>query len=284
MMRCQRCGAVNEEGDQFCGRCGSLLTGTSPASFYTPGEANTFQHPGQQPGSADWQAPTVAVPRPITPTQPGGSGGWVAGTWTQPPSSRYGSPSVPTNGAAAAPQPAKRRRRRWPLNLLLFVLIVALLAAGSWVFLLRPAVHQSVDGEIRQGLQSAVGQIPLGVAQAAQANVRFPIAEDQINTYLGEHTAALAPITNMNVSLQPGVMVITFQAYGFGSTVRLGLQAEGGKLVANNVEVSGLLWWVESAAELTPRLNDALSQASNNLGRPISSVSIDEGVMNLVFA
>ncbi len=278
-MRCQRCGTINEDGDQFCGRCGSLLMGTSPASFYPPSGANTVQ----QPGSADWQAPTVAVPRPIPPTQPGESSGWTVGGWVTPPGgSRYNPPSAPQH--TSAPAPAKRRRRRWPLNLLLFVLILAVLVAGAWVFFLRPAVHQSVDGEIRQGLQSAVGQIPVGVAQAASANVPFPIAEDQINSYLGEHTAALAPITNMNVVLQPGVMVITFQAYGFGSTVRLGLQAEGGKLVANNVEVSGLLWWVESAAELTPRLNEALSQASSNLGRQISSVSIDDGVIHLVFA
>jgi hypothetical protein len=279
MMRCQRCGTVNEDGDQFCGRCGSVLTGASAASFYPPGGANT----AQQPGSADWQAPTVAVPRPLSPAQPGASSGWAAGTWTQPPGSGYGPPTAPQNPSAAASMQPARRRRRWPLNLLLFVLIVALLVAGAWVLLLRPAVHQSVDAEIRQGLQSAVGQIPLGAAQRASANIPFPIPEDQINTYIGEHTAALAPITDMNVTLQPGVMVITFQAYGFGSTVRLGLQAEGGKLAATNVEVSGLLWWVESADELTPRLNDALSQASSNLGRQISSVSIDEGLIQLTF-
>jgi len=276
-MRCQRCGAVNEERDQFCGHCGSALRGASVAPSYPVGGTNTLQ----QPDLADWQAPTVAVPRPIPSSRPPNAPGWTERGWQPPPESRYNGLSPTQSASAAVPS---KRRRRWPLNLLLFVVIFALLLTAGWILILRPAVHQSVDGEVRQGLQEAIGQIPVNLAQRAQAGVPVPIAEDQINSYISQHTAVLAPITDMNVVLQLGVMVITFQAYGFGSTVRLGLQAQGGKLVATNVEVSGLLWWVESAAELTQRLDDALSQASNNLGRPISSVEIDDGVMQLVFA
>ncbi len=317
-MLCGRCGVVNEEGDQFCGHCGNLLMATPSAGHWrgdpsVPPGASTAQpvtwgvqggtpsplpatvYPAEAgalpPSAVNWQAAqTVAVPQPVQPAQmvPPAS----AGTWIQPPAHFYPSPSATGWTAPAGEAPAtfahlpikKRPRRRWPWYFLLLLVILGLSASASWIFVLRPQVHQSVDGEIRQGLQQAVDQIPLDVARRAPANFPFPVTEEQINAYIDAHSAALAPITSMHVSLQPGVMVVDFQAYGFGSTVRLGLNVQDGKLIANNVQVSGLLWWVESADELTPRLNEALSQVDERLGRQISSVTIDDGVLQAIFA
>ena len=293
-MFCQSCGAANQDTDQFCGQCGSMLKVSAPQApgwgalptSLSPQAATVYPPAG---AAEDWQAPTLAVPPPVRTSRPedvpaGGRG------WTPQPDYGYASLSptgwrTPPGGVPAVPpaRPAKRRRR-WPWYFLLFLLIFGVVATGGWIFFLRPAVHQSVDGEIQQGLQRAVGQIPFDAARNAPSGYPLPIPEDQMNTYLSQNSGALAPITSMQISLQPGVMIVTFQAYGFGSTVRLGLAVQGGKLIAQNVQVSGLLWWVENAQELTPRLNEALAQVSTNLGHPLASVVIDEGVLQLTFA
>jgi len=233
-----------------------------------------------QPLSAQ---PTQYVP----PYSPGGWGGQPSAYGYAPsPQATWIEPSYPPPAHPASSQPAPaaaRRRRRWPWYVLLVLVVLGLLLSGSWILILRPAIHQSVDGEIRQGLQQAVDQIP-PVAEAAPAGVPFPVTEDNVNQYIAQNLSQLAPITDMHVALQPDVMVVTFQAYGFESTVRFGLAVEGGRLTAQNVAVSGLLSWVESSAELAPRLNDALGQVSGKLGRSLSSATIDDGQVVFVFA
>lgn len=293
-MFCQSCGAANQDNDQFCGQCGSVLKASAPQGHAWGGSptqlsplAATVYPPAS--GAEDWQAPTIAAPPPVRTSRPADAPAGGRG-WTPQPDYGYASPSPGGGqtppGAARTALPAQRakRRRRWPWYFLVFLLIFGLVAAGGWIFLLRPAVHQSVDGEVQQGLQRAVGQIPFDAARSAPSRYVLPIPEDQMNSYLNQNSSALAPITSMQVSLQPGVMIVTFQAYGFGSTVRLGLAVQNGKLIAQNVQVSGLLWWVENAQELTPRLNDALAQVSTNLGHTLASVAIDEGVLHLTFA
>ncbi len=288
-MVCQRCGAFNEGGDQFCGNCGAALT---------PGRSSGNKAPVSPavPYDSSMNAPTLAQPLYASPpTQyvppeysPGA--GWAApqGNYALPPQATWADASLgqpPFSASRPAPQglPARRKRRRWPWYLLLFLVIFALVVCGSWVFLLRPAIHQSVDGQIRQGLQQAVDQIP-PVGQAAPPGIAFPVTQGQINDYLERNVTELAPITNMQISLQPGVMVSTFQAYGFGSTVSLGLAVKNGTLVAQNVTVSGLLAWVESSADLTTRFDEALSQVPSRLGRRIAAVSIQDGEIDFTFA
>ncbi len=294
-MFCQSCGAANDTNDQFCGQCGSMLKGSAPQGQpwgALPTSLSPLADTQYTPAGAaqDWQSPTLAVPPPVRPSRPADTpAGWQG--WTPQPG--YGTPSLAPTGWRTPPPdaepmnpPARRakRRRRWPWYFLLFLLIFGVVSAGGWIFFLRPAIHQSVDGEIQQGLQQAVDQIPFDAARAAPSGYPLPIPEDQMNSYLSNNSAALAPITSMKISLQQGVMVVTFQAYGFESTVRLGLAVQDGKLIAQNVQVSGLLWWVENAQELTPRLNNALSQVSTNLGHDLASVTIEEGVLTLKFA
>ncbi len=294
-MFCQSCGAANDTNDQFCGQCGSMLKGSAPQGQpwgALPTSLSPLADTQYTPAGAaqDWQSPTLAVPPPVHTSRPADvPAGWQG--WT--PQTGYGTPSLAPTGWRTPPPdaeptnpPARRakRRRRWPWYFLLFLLIFGVVSAGGWIFFLRPAIHQSVDGEIQQGLQQAVDQIPFDAARAAPSGYPLPIPEDQMNSYLSNNSAALAPITSMKISLQQGVMVVTFQAYGFESTVRLGLAVQDGKLIAQNVQVSGLLWWVENAQELTPRLNNALSQVSTNLGHDLASVTIEEGVLTLKFA
>src|SRR5690348_2461257 len=157
-MVCQRCGVINEGGDQFCGNCGAALVSGHPPANRAPALPATAYGSGmdatilaQPPSPA--QPPTQYVPPEYNP------GGWAAQpyayspppqeTWADLPPARI-APYTPSPAARSSPA---RRRRRWPWYLLLFLVIFGLVASGCWVLLLRPAVHQSVDGQIRQGLQ-----------------------------------------------------------------------------------------------------------------------------------
>lgn len=187
------------------------------------------------------------------------------------------------------PAPA-RRRRRWPWYLLLAVTLLGGVLSAIWIGAIRPGIHQSVAAQIRQVLQQAVAQIP-PPSPGSDTATPAPITEAQINQEINQNSAQFAPLTQLHVSLQPGVLTLTFQTYGFGSTIHLGLGVEhqpgqdlqANKLLAQNVFVGGLLAWVESAQELTPLLNVALERAASKLVHPLAFISIGQGQIQWVF-
>jgi hypothetical protein len=308
-MVCRQCGAFNAQEDSFCGNCGQPLPGTGPAAPNnqgtllssaprTTGQPSDLgtptiraMNPPGNPGSgmreSDWNAPTQAVQAPLTPPLPPtiASDPWAR----QGPISPYPPPSAPTWNSGSTPPPVrqttfpKKKRRRWPWYLLLTLVLLVGALAGTWLLFLRPIIHQDAETQIQRGLQAGVDQVPVSLAQDAPPGVPFLITEDQVNSYLNDQLSNLAPITDMHVSLQPGVMVVTLKTFGFGSTVRLGIALDGGRLVAQNVDVSGLLWWVEKGSELTPLLNNSLHQVQTRLGRPILSVNIEDGQIVVIF-
>lgn len=292
-MICPRCGTINDGIDQFCGNCGAVMASSRPdvnrtpvppaaqydASMDAPTMAQTF--PLAQPTQY------VSPPTQYVPPEYGPGGAWAAQQGGYPAPTQAGWADYPIAQPvppSAYSSPTGKKRRRWPWYLLLFLVIFGVVLSTSWIFLLRPAVHQSVDGEIRAGLQQAIDQIPSVPVQIAPPGSMVPAKEADINAYLAQNVSALAPITDMHVSLQPGVMVVTFQAYGFGSTIHLGLAVQDGILVATNVDVSGLLWWVETNSDLTTRFDEALAQVPDKLGRKLTAVAIDTGVIVFTLA
>lgn len=275
-MICQRCGTTNEGSDPWCRVCGAVLM---PCLASAQMKETPVALPGtSQPLTRSW-TPLVGATGKLARYQQISEESWI-----EPSIAQSIRATPPLKGSAMPAQPLAVRNRRWRwLWYLLFILaVLGIIVSAGWLVLVRPIVHQAVDEQIRHGLQRAVEDIaPL--AAVGPAEVPFPVTEQALNTYIAQHTDQLAPITQMHVSLQPEVMVVTFQTYGFGSTIRLGLSVVAGQLVAQNVDVSGLLWWVESPAELTPRLNQALSQVPGKVRRTFSSVSITAGVILLLF-
>lgn len=277
-MICQRCGTNDEGSTPSCSACGAMLASPRLVGI----QMNDV--PALQRGTSQLLSRSLSLEA--------GVGGQAArdeqrreDPWAGPPIVQTSRSTLSARRAAASAQPLALRkgRRRWPWYLLLLLAVLGLAVSASWLLLVRPIVHQAVDEQIRHGLQRAVEDIP-PLAFAAPAGVPFPLTAQSLNIYIAQHTDQLTPITQMHVSLQSEVMVITFQTYGFGSTIRLGLSVVAGQLVAQHVEVSGLLWWVESSSELTPRLNQALSQISGKLRRALASIQITDGVIQMLFA
>lgn len=236
--------------------------------------------------------PTQYAPPPITfgdwPGQPPGPG------YVAPPSSSWAlspwapHPAAPSSGFASQgpgiPAAAPGQRRRMPgwQRVLLAVLAILLVLVGVWIIIARPIIHQNVDSQIQQGLQSAVDQIfPLPPGIEASGQQLYD--QNDLNNYLAQRSSQLAPLTDFHVSLQPNLLVATFKIFGLGSTIQFGLYVRGGALQATDVSVSGLLSWVESADELTPRLNNALGQINGRLGRQFTAVQITSGKITIDF-
>lgn len=303
-MVCQRCGTFNESGDRFCGGCGNVLitTVSSPVSNQ-PGSSPSVPPPveaassgpqvAQYGGFSGNQAPAQPLafqPTQYAPPPVSASGAWPgqspgAGYAAPPPPPWAPPPWVPPSGAipsgARVPPPASRRRLpRWQRILLILVAIVLVLT-GAWIFIARSLIHNSVDGQIRDGLQSVVNQIfPLPSDIAVPG---YQYHQSEINNYIAQNSSQLSPLTDLQVSLQQDLIVATFKTFGFGSTVQFSLDINGGTLIATNVSVSGLLSWVESADEMTSRLNDALGQIGNRLGRRFQSVQVIPGSIVFTF-
>jgi len=157
----------------------------------------------------------------------------------------------------------------------------------SWIVLIRSAIHQSVDAQIRQGLQQAINRIPSVVSLVPQgvAIPTIPLTEDRINSFIAQNADQLNPVTNLQVKLQQNVITLTFQVYGFGMSINMGLTVDQqGNPVAQNVDDSGLLSWVESPSELTQALNSMLPKVPGQIGRSFQAIAIEDGVIQLTFA
>ncbi len=292
-MACYQCGAPMQSEALRCSQCGVTLAPSQLPSEHTPEERwsgflddrRALPLPRAQPSASQPRdaRSLASASRFEWGEQPSPTGGYALPLESETPL-RVSPRRSPGGGKPVISAQLKPRRRRWrlPALLLLTLLLVGGIVSGSWLFWLRPIVHHAVEQQIRQGLQRAIEDLPK-VPTATPPGVPVPLTEATLNHYISQHADQLSPITDMHVSLQPGIMVISFQTFGFGSTIRLGLGVVKGQPVVQNVEVSGLLWWVESATELTPPLDTALSQVPGKVGRSLASVRIEQGTVQLEF-
>ena len=165
---------------------------------------------------------------------------------------------------------------RWQRNLLILIAVLLVLT-GAWIFVARPLIHQSVDSQIESGLQSAVDQVPFLPLDKPQ----YTLLQGEIDNYIALNSSQLSPVTDLQISLQANLIVATFKTFGVGSTVQFNIGVASGKAIATDVSVSGLISLVESADELTARLDDALGQLNGKVERQFVSVQIMPG--ELVF-
>jgi hypothetical protein len=189
---------------------------------------------------------------------------------------------MPQNAATgySATRPTRRRNRAGCTLGCLTVLVFLLLVVGTgWLFLLRPYLHNIAQTQLDHAMSSGVQQIPPTIVALPPG--KLPVVENSINNLIVLNLAPSDPIKNPSTLIAPDGIHISFQLYGFGCTVSAKPALQNGRLVATNVAVNGPIGLIMSPEELTPLLNQRLSDAQNQLKHPIQSLQLMNHEMDL---
>ena len=290
-MNCLQCNAPLEDQARFCRNCGSPVAINSPIlppttdnsptvptsipasaqqPYYVPQEQ--WQSPFTQPASPGWNQ--VAQTQPVAPpSQYAPQGQWVpqaqpaSPQYMPPPSVQPGSmQSTGTPPGAAAPA---RRKRRWPLHLLITLIILAILLAGGWIFAGRPILHSVAQNQFDQLIAS---QINLLVPLPPSVTSTLAVTETGLNNLITLNHAPSDPVQNAVAHITPGGVELDFQLFGFTCSITGVPIASNGQVVMTQVHTSGLLSLVMSSDEMMTLLNGHLHDAFTRLHREATNV------------
>lgn len=192
-----------------------------------------------------------------------------------------GSQMLPAVINSAYSQGDAQRRKRSKGGCILgclttLVLLLVILGAG-WIFILRPYAHNIAQTELDKAMTSAVDQMPTSqLTQLLPPGSKLPINESTINNLIVLNLAPSDPVQKPATSITPQRVRIAFEVYGYPSAISMVPALDSnGHLVANNVNVEGVLGFIMSPDELKPLLDKHLSDAQNKLGRAIKAVKLD---------
>jgi hypothetical protein len=175
----------------------------------------------------------------------------------------------------------------WTLVILVWAVLIAVVAYN---YFLRDSVSQQVGNLIgRQLAQQGQSQVGQQIEQGAQAGLPTVVAglpsgelrvtEQQANGFLASRASSMRPIDGVQVHFVPGELQASISALGTTSTFRSGLAVQGGRIVATDPQVSGMLNQVINVQDLTRSLENQLNAQLDAQGRRVSGVQINQGEM-----
>lgn len=281
-MKCQQCQTPLSLNARFCPHCG-----TPVEEEKLPTEpAHIVEELPTQPFSIS----NVAHPELHTPDEQSSISARPAlSPISQSPPLLYYKLNTTTKGSQMLPavinsttsQGDARRSRRSKSGCILgclttIVLLLVILGAG-WIFILRPYVHNIAQTELDKAMTAAVNQMPTSqLTQLLPPGSTLPINESTINNLIVLNLAPSNPVQKPKTSITPERIRIDFEIYGYPSAISMVLALDStGHLVANNVNVEGVLGLIMSPDELKPMLDKHLSDAQNKLGRSIKAVKLN---------
>ena len=287
-MNCLQCNAPLEDQARFCRNCGSPVAINSPVMPSTSNNNSpTVPTPMPQPYYApqeQWQSPLTLPAAPeLNPVTQAGSvapqspyapqGQWMPQAQPVPP--QYMPPSAIQPGSmqslgmppgAAVPT---RRKRKWPLRLLITLIILIVLLAGGWIFAGRPILHSVAQNQFDQLIG---GQINLLVPLPPSVTSSLTVTETGLNNLITLNHAPSDPVQNAVAHITPGGVELDFQLFGFACSIKGIPIASNGQVVMTQVQVSGILSLVMSPDEMTTLLNGHLHDALTRLQREVTNV------------
>lgn len=234
-----------------------------PQPYYAPQEQ--WQAPLTLPAT---QAGPVTPPSPFAP-----QGQWmpqaqpVQPPYMPPPAMQPGSmQSAGTPPGTAVPA---QRKRRWPLRLLITLIILIVLLAGGWIFAGRPILHSVAQNQFDQLIGS---QINLLVPLPPSVTSSLAVTETGLNNLITLNHAPSDPVQNAVAHITPAGVELDFQLFGFGCSIKGIPVVSNGQVVMTQVQVSGILSLVMSSDEMTTLLNGHLRDAFARLHRQATNV------------
>jgi hypothetical protein len=291
-MNCLQCNALLEDQARFCRNCGSPVAISSPAMPPANDNSPTIPTPMSTSMPQPQYAPQAPLTLPASPPSPPfpqpqyapqAQAQWMP--QAQPMLPQYAPPvAVPQPGSmqsqGASPGRALRRKRRWPLRVLISLIILVALLVGGWFLAGRPILHSVAQNQFDQLLAGQISTIlPLPPVVSSLA-----ISENELNNLIAFNHAPSDPVQNAVAHVAPAVIAsdgsytggveLDFQLFGFGCSIKGIPVASNGQVVMTHVQVSGILSLVMSPDEMTTLLNGHISDALANLHRQVTSITL----------
>ena len=289
-MKCVQCDVPLEANARFCRNCGlpvavsqshhvlispteeQVTENTIPISSLVQqlNSASSPQSPYQQ-----HQAPTLSqdantfpvahTPVPMfhqssTPAQ-------LPVNSYQPREANRGTRSAVVN----APRP--RNRTGCILGCLGTLLVLVLLVGATWIFALRPFVHDTAITQMDNAMTSAVNRIP-AVGLPIPPGTTLPISDNTVNTLLSNTNADSDAVQGTDIQFTSNQALLDFKLYGQDCTITSVPQVQNGVLVATNVAVSGVISLVLTPKDVTTLLNRHLAEVTTRINHSVTKVHL----------
>jgi hypothetical protein len=257
-VRCVQCGWQNEPSDRMCGGCGQPLF-----------------HAGSTFGSSPDPAPTLAssrvvAPPPLSPVSPETrTAAWSVQGYPQqfsPQTSTVAATplrAAPQFGSATVSQSQTKGGSCLARALIALavaaVLSVVMMACG-WAAVLRPALHRSLDQQLRSGLAAQVDKIPVIPVGYAPITQTITDAEFNQQARAGNPQNDQGDMKDIRIHFLPGEVTMTYLLWGSPGKISTHIVAIRGRLLVQNTKVEGSLAQIETGDELEDALNSSLAR------------------------
>jgi hypothetical protein len=224
----------------MCGGCGQPLRDSSA------GPLRPASGPPYNAASYANDAPTslssgVEAPRNARAGPPGG-----------------GNPAVwPGPGNAAGASQASRSARGWRRALLIVFVVLLVLTLGgvaAWNGIIRPAVHNAVDTQLRADFARAVQSIPGDLPP-----MTYPITAAVVNDNLAAHKPDDPKLQDLQMHFSDNGIILTYTYNGSDGSVKTTLLPNSGGIKVSGTTVTGALSVFESGDEMEAALNAGLA-------------------------
>ncbi len=292
-MNCVRCGVQLEANARFCRNCGLPVaapqsqhvlvsppeeqTTDNTVSISSLAEQLNAQSPYQQqpntpsPYQQSNQQQPYQQQQPMRLSTPGFQ---QAATPAQPPPDFYQTREG-NRGARAAVVNAPRRRNRTGcvLGCLGALLILVLLLGATWIFAVRPFVHDTAVTQIDNAMTNAINQIP-AIGLPIPAGTTLPISDSTINTVLANNATNADIVQGATMQITASQILLDFKIYGQDCTITTIPQIQNGKLVATHVAITGIASLVLSANDVTSLLNAHIEDAQTRINHRVTNVRL----------
>lgn len=224
----------------MCGGCGQPLRDSS-AGPLRPASGPPYNAAGYANDAPTSLSSGVEAPRDARAGPPGG-----------------GAPAVwpgPSNAAGASQAP--RSARGWRRALLIVFVVLLVLAIGgvaAWRGIIRPAVHNAVDTQLRadfaRTVQSIPGDLPPTTYRITAADVNANLPADKPND---------PKLQDLQVHFSDNGIILTYTYNGSDGSVKTTLLPNGGGIKVSGTTVTGALSVFESGDEMEAALNAGLA-------------------------
>jgi len=155
------------------------------------------------------------------------------------------------------------------------ILIVIMLIA--W-FAIRPSIAGSARDGVRNGLSRELAADTIGANTTT-----VTLDETTLNEYLDAGSAWFDPIDDLHMTITDNQAKASFKLYGLSGNFTAGLTVQDGTIRLVSPDSGGAGGRLINADDVARAIEDELRTFVQNEGRPISNITLGDGVLTITF-